>query len=76
MSSIRIKSLVNLRYMITFVILGKLLKAVQKISPMMLETCSALNSKILFLFKDLLENIRKKKVYTFRFLQAPKAKDR
>ena len=62
--------------MITFVIFGKILKTVLKISPIMLETYSALNSKNLFLFKDLLENIRKKKIYAFRFLKFPKAEDR
>ena len=43
---------------------------------MMLEINLTLNSKMLFLFKDLLENIRKKKVYAFRFLRIQKAKDK
>ena len=42
----------------------------------MLETNLTLNSKMLFLFKDLLENISKKKVYAFHFLRIQKAKNK
>ena len=43
---------------------------------MMLEINLTLNSKMVFIFKDLLENIRKKKVYAFRFLRIQKVKDK
>ena len=43
---------------------------------MILEINLTLNSKMLFHFKVLLENIRKKKVYAFHFLRIQKAKNK
>ena len=60
--------------MITFVIQGKLLKTVLKISQMMLETNSALNSKSYFFSKKYLKTFVRKRFPLFTFYEFKKPK--